>query len=56
MQFRPWWRSRAERSTPCSTRWRPSGFRDDELQEAGAIGIYDTPGDLAKALDDTPLA
>jgi beta-phosphoglucomutase-like phosphatase (HAD superfamily) len=24
--------------------------------EAGAMAIYDTPGDLAKALDDTPLA
>jgi phosphoglycolate phosphatase-like HAD superfamily hydrolase len=30
--------------------------RDDELREAGAIAIYDTPGDLAKALGDTPLA
>jgi phosphoglycolate phosphatase-like HAD superfamily hydrolase len=29
---------------------------DDELREAGAIAIYDTPGDLAKALADTPLA
>jgi HAD superfamily hydrolase (TIGR01549 family) len=35
---------------------RSGGFGDDELQEAGAVGIYDTPGDLAKALDDTPLA
>lgn len=35
---------------------RSGGFGDDELQEAGAIAIYDTPGDLAKALDDTPLA
>lgn len=34
---------------------RSGGFGDDELREAGAIAIYDTPGDLAKALDDTPL-
>jgi HAD superfamily hydrolase (TIGR01509 family) len=35
---------------------RSGGFGDDELHEAGAIAVYDTPGDLAKALDDTPLA
>jgi HAD superfamily hydrolase (TIGR01509 family) len=35
---------------------RSGGFGDDELREAGAIAIYDTPGDLAEALDDTPLA
>jgi HAD superfamily hydrolase (TIGR01549 family) len=35
---------------------RSGGFGDDELREAGAIGIYDTPGDLAAALDETPLA
>ncbi|WP_067701981.1 HAD family hydrolase [Nocardia jejuensis] len=35
---------------------RSGGFGDDELTRAGAIAIYDTPGDLAKALDDTPLA
>jgi HAD superfamily hydrolase (TIGR01509 family) len=35
---------------------RSGGFGDDELHEAGAVAIYDTPGDLAKALDDTPLA
>ena len=35
---------------------RSGGFGDDELKEAGAIAIYDTPGDLANALDDTPLA
>ena len=35
---------------------RSGGFGDDELRKAGAIAIYDTPGALAKALDDTPLA
>jgi len=35
---------------------RSGGFGDDELRDAGAIGIYDTPGDLARALDETPLA
>ena len=35
---------------------RSGGFGDDELRDAGAIGIYDTPGDLAEALDGTPLA
>jgi phosphoglycolate phosphatase-like HAD superfamily hydrolase len=35
---------------------RSGGFGDDELREAGAIAIYDTPGDLTKALADTPLA
>jgi HAD superfamily hydrolase (TIGR01509 family) len=35
---------------------RSGGFGDDELRDAGAVGIYDTPGDLAAALDDTPLS
>jgi HAD superfamily hydrolase (TIGR01549 family) len=35
---------------------RSGGFGDDELEAAGAIAIYDTPGDLKDALDDTPLA
>ena len=35
---------------------RSGGFGDEELREAGAIALFDTPGDLAKALDDTPLA
>jgi HAD superfamily hydrolase (TIGR01509 family) len=35
---------------------RSGGFGDDELREAGAIAIYDTPGDLAEVLDETPLA
>ncbi|WP_189979669.1 HAD family hydrolase [Streptomyces capoamus] len=35
---------------------RSGGFGDDELRKAGAIALYDTPGDLAKALDATPLA
>jgi len=34
---------------------RAGGFGDDELRDAGAIAIYDTPGDLAEALDETPL-
>ncbi|MEW2502465.1 MULTISPECIES: HAD family hydrolase [unclassified Amycolatopsis] len=35
---------------------RSGGFGEDELREAGAVAIYDTPGDLLDALDDTPLA
>src|SRR5215218_3507730 len=35
---------------------RSGGFGDEELRDAGAIGIYDTPRDLAEALDETPLA
>jgi HAD superfamily hydrolase (TIGR01549 family) len=35
---------------------RSGGFGDDELRDAGAIAIYDTPGDLAAALDHTDLA
>jgi HAD superfamily hydrolase (TIGR01549 family) len=35
---------------------RSGGFGDDELREAGAIAVYDTPADLAAALDDTDLA
>jgi HAD superfamily hydrolase (TIGR01509 family) len=35
---------------------RSGGFGDDELRGAGAIALYDTPGDLAAALDGTPLA
>jgi HAD superfamily hydrolase (TIGR01509 family) len=35
---------------------RSGGVGDDELREAGAIAIFDTPGDLRDALDTTPLA
>jgi HAD superfamily hydrolase (TIGR01509 family) len=35
---------------------RSGGFGDDELRDAGAIAVYDTPADLTAALDDTPLA
>ena len=35
---------------------RSGGFGDDELKDAGAIGIYDTPGELAEALDEIDLS
>ena len=35
---------------------RSGGFGDEELRDAGAVALYDTPGDLAAAMDDTPLA
>ncbi|OXM54987.1 HAD family hydrolase [Amycolatopsis alba] len=35
---------------------RSGGFGDDELLEAGAAALYDTPADLTKALEQTPLA
>ncbi|MCW2704682.1 MAG: HAD-superfamily hydrolase, subfamily [Blastococcus sp.] len=35
---------------------RSGGFGDDELRNAGAVAIYDTPGDLTAALDGTDLA
>ncbi|MCW2535485.1 MAG: family hydrolase [Modestobacter sp.] len=35
---------------------RSGGFGDDELTAAGAVAIYDTPGDLAAALEGTTLA
>ena len=35
---------------------RSGGFGDDELREAGAIALYDTPADLAADLDATDLA
>jgi HAD superfamily hydrolase (TIGR01509 family) len=35
---------------------RSGGFGDDELRDAGAVAIYDTPADLTAALDATPLA
>ena len=35
---------------------RSGGFGDDELRDAGAVGIVDTPGELADELGDTPLA
>jgi HAD superfamily hydrolase (TIGR01549 family) len=35
---------------------RSGGFGDDELRDAGAVAIYDTPADLTDALDDTGLA
>ena len=34
---------------------RAGGFGDDELRDAGAVALYDTPTDLTAALDDTPL-
>jgi HAD superfamily hydrolase (TIGR01509 family) len=34
---------------------RSGGFGDDELRDAGALGIYDTPADLAAALDEIDL-
>lgn len=46
----------AERAGMPAIAVRSGGFGNDELAEAGAIAIYDTPGDLANALDDTPLA
>ncbi len=35
---------------------RSGGFGDDELRAAGALAVYDTPGDLAEALDETELS
>jgi HAD superfamily hydrolase (TIGR01509 family) len=35
---------------------RSGGFGDDELRDAGAVAIYDTPAELTAALDDTDLA
>ena len=35
---------------------RSGGFGDDELRDAGAVGIYDTPAQLTAALDETELA
>jgi HAD superfamily hydrolase (TIGR01509 family) len=35
---------------------RSGGFGDDELREAGAVAIYDTPADLMAALDESDLA
>jgi HAD superfamily hydrolase (TIGR01509 family) len=35
---------------------RSGGFGDDELRDAGAVAVFDTPGDLLAGLDDTPLA
>ena len=34
---------------------RSGGFGDDELREAGAIAIFDTPADLAADLDTLDL-
>ncbi|MPQ97877.1 HAD-IA family hydrolase [Modestobacter sp. I12A-02628] len=34
---------------------RSGGFGDDELRDAGAVALFDTPGDLAAHLDDTAL-
>ena len=34
---------------------RSGGFGDDELRDAGAVALFDTPADLRAALDDTPL-
>jgi HAD superfamily hydrolase (TIGR01509 family) len=34
---------------------RSGGFGDDELRDAGALDIFDTPGDIAAALDRLDL-
>ncbi len=34
---------------------RSGGFGDDELRDAGAVGIHDTPADLVAALDGIDL-
>jgi HAD superfamily hydrolase (TIGR01509 family) len=34
---------------------RSGGFGDDELRDAGAAAIYDTPADLVADLESTPL-
>jgi len=34
---------------------RSGGFGDDELRDAGAVSIHDTPADLIAALDDIDL-
>jgi HAD superfamily hydrolase (TIGR01549 family) len=34
---------------------RSGGFGDDELRDAGAVAIYDTPADLTAALDELDL-
>jgi HAD superfamily hydrolase (TIGR01549 family) len=34
---------------------RSGGFGDDELRDAGAVAVYDTPADLTAALDDLDL-
>jgi HAD superfamily hydrolase (TIGR01509 family) len=34
---------------------RSGGFGDDELRDAGAVALFDTPADLARDLDGTPL-
>ncbi|KPC89552.1 hypothetical protein ADL27_40480, partial [Streptomyces sp. NRRL F-6602] len=33
-----------------------AGFSAAELKEAGAVAVYDTPGDLLAHLDTSPLA
>ena len=35
---------------------RSGGFGDDELRDAGAVAIFDTPADLTASLDATDLA
>ncbi|TFV53735.1 HAD family hydrolase [Blastococcus sp. TF02A_35] len=35
---------------------RSGGFGDDELRDAGALEIFDTPGDIAEALDRLDLS
>ncbi|RBY96277.1 HAD family hydrolase [Blastococcus sp. TF02-8] len=35
---------------------RSGGFGDDELRDAGALEIFDTPGDIAAALDRLDLS
>lgn len=34
---------------------RSGGFGDDELRDAGAVAVYDTPADLIPALDELDL-
>ncbi|WP_448642036.1 HAD family hydrolase [Geodermatophilus sp. URMC 63] len=34
---------------------RSGGFGDDELRDAGAVALFDTPGDLLAGINGTPL-
>ena len=52
----PWDVLAAKRAGVGTLAVRTGGFGVDELQEAGALAVYESVAELCDALDDTPLA
>jgi len=52
----PWDIEAAENADVPTIAVRTGGFGPDELEEAGAVAVFESVSELLKGLDDTPLA